>query len=768
MATGSPIRVILVNLLLSSAGLWASAVLAGSPGEKQTAVVARPAAGTDQTGTIILHGKVLREGNRPVAHAHLYLTVNEWTKPEDLGASDAAGNYRFVVSASKLLRKVTGSWLDKSLASLTAVASGFGPDWSELPDIEGGRYGQFKAEYAHDFHLAADLPVNGRVLDGQGKPVAGATVEVSAMHDLSDPHWWKMPPAIKSIDTKIMSRQEVDPGDWFSPLYRTAWQVIPPATTDTEGRFRLNGVGGNRAVRLEVRGPGIRSTSVSVLTRQDAAAFAEAIRAKYPRTLREPDGYFYPQREASHGDPGVLLFGPSPTVEVDPARTLSGLVRDAATGKPIPDLEVMVVDAFGAGAARTDRHGRYRLLRAEDDAAITVLAGNHHDHYQAAVRKLGNAHGLGEIVADFNLPRGVKVSGRVLETGTDRPIVSGPRQGCHDVGLGPLVAGYVTYFPLASNIALRGTPAGLYFEGIPAGIQNYYRAAVIDGEGRFQISVPPGPGLLLIQSSPGMPMFGEAMTWNESLGYHRLFPYLKLTSRDKNDGAGGEDAKTFPGFVAPISIANYHAYRVINPAADATKLDLTVHIPRAASRMVRFVDPAGHAIRGVSVKGLVAAPQNCFWGMTIELDGSEAEVMALEPGKPRQIVAMSRDGKYAVATFLKGDDPGPATIRLEPAASITGRIVDEKGRPVQALLSPAPPPRDAEMAADPGTVLGFQQTRTDADGRFRLSPMLAGRYSGEIRGAPSDSAVVGMAFENLVLRSGETRDVGEIRVKSNR
>src|SRR5258708_7162238 len=83
----------------------------------------------------------------------------------------------------------------------------------------------------------------------------------------------------------------------------------------------------------------------------------------------------------------------------------------------------------------------------------------------------------------------------------------------------------------------------------------------------------------------------------------------------------------------------------------------------APFRMLRFVGPDGRAIRGVSVQGLVAPPGT----MTVVLDGSEVEVLALEPGKPRQVIATSSDGKYIVKTSVSGDDLGPKTIRLEPA-----------------------------------------------------------------------------------------------------
>ena len=125
---------------------------------------------------------------------------------------------------------------------------------------------------------------------------------------------------------------------------------------------------------------------------------------------------------------------------------------------------------MGYAAAETDSHGRYRILRDEDEPSIVIYSDQYHtDRYLTVVRRLTDAKGFGEIVADFDIPRGVVINGRVLEAGTDRPIVSAPRQGCHDTVPGPLLAGNVCYFPLSTNTALRGAPTGLYFEGFQTG-----------------------------------------------------------------------------------------------------------------------------------------------------------------------------------------------------------------------------------------------------------------------------------------------------------
>jgi hypothetical protein len=57
----------------------------------------KPPREADSERTILLHGKVFGPGDRLVAGARLYLNVDEWTDPVELGTSDDNGSYRFVV-----------------------------------------------------------------------------------------------------------------------------------------------------------------------------------------------------------------------------------------------------------------------------------------------------------------------------------------------------------------------------------------------------------------------------------------------------------------------------------------------------------------------------------------------------------------------------------------------------------------------------------------------------------------------------------------------
>jgi hypothetical protein len=545
-----------------------------------------------------------REGSRfngrPVARAHLSLATDAWASAVERGANDADGSYRIVLPEETFRRNFTPSSTSPRVQiALIATAEGFGSGWKQLEAGERDGRPAMQPEYAHDHHLAADRPIAGRVVDTDGKPVSGAIVEVQRIWTVASGDWKPILDEFKKLDIDKI---------WygFSCDYPSgSWAVLPTVTSGSDGRFRLAGVGRDRMIDLRVAGPGIRPTKLSVMTVDNVADIARALREKYPRK-RGPNGFFYTNyntpMNVTHA---VMIFDPSPTIEVERGQTVSGVVRNARTGEPMPRMRLAVTSrSAGSGQINADERGRYRGTREDHESSIWVYAmSDEPDRYLSTVREFNEAKGLGEIVADFKIEPGVMITGRVLEAGSDRPIVSSLRWDCHVQG--HVVAGRVEYFPLSTKTALRATPTGLYFADPPLG-QNRSASTWIEGHGRFRIVVPPGPGVLLIQAAPGLPMMSlELPVWSESEGLHRLFPYARLTARAKDDGAPGDDSKSFPGFSGSIPVASYHAYRVISPQADAETLSVELTIPRAPSRLLRFVGPDGRLVRGVTIAGLL-------------------------------------------------------------------------------------------------------------------------------------------------------------------
>ena len=268
-------------------------------------------------------------------------------------------------------------------------------------------------------------------------------------------------------------------------------------------------------------------------------------------------------------------------------------------------------------------------------------------------------------------------------------------------------------------------------------------------------------------------MSREMPFWKESEGFHRLFPYAPMTARSRGDGAPGEDLKSFPGFSGPIPVAPYkpyHAYRVINPAGDAKTLSVELTVPRAPSRLLRFVGPDGRPVRGVTVAGLLPPPLP----MT-SLEGSEAEALALDPSHPRPLLALSHDGRYFARDVI--DSTGvvpmpPKTIVLEPAGSVSGRLVDAAtGRALSGYtVWISPSLEDADRI--PGVAA---PVKSDIGGRFLFRGVIPDiPVSVTIRPPTDPKNLMGSwrdyrpdALRSLTLRAREARDLGDVRIRAD-
>ncbi len=137
------------------------------------------------------------------------------------------------------------------------------------------------------------------------------------------------------------------------------------------------------------------------------------------------------------------------------------------------------------------------------------------------------------------------------------------------------------------------------------------------------------------------------------------------------------------------------------------------------------------------------------------------EVRALEPSKSRRVIVYHEGRKLVGSAYLKGDESGPLTVRLEPWATIAGRIVDEDGRPRAGLevnnlfsysIDPQPPADRGELSAVP----------IGRDGHFRIERLVPGlTYGG---GASQGHMYRGDLFRDVTLAPGEVKDLGDLKV----
>ncbi len=535
-----------VLLVLSLAGAAALGIGLGSgpprvagqrPDTRPPAKVDRPPASPskEETAEVTVSGRVLDPGGKPVAGAKVffarYILAGRDKPPLPATVtSDAEGRFRLRVSR-------TGHQADHEKArwmrgAVVALAPGFGHSWVGADNAEALTNVTVK--------LVKDVPIEGRVVDLQGRPIAGASVQVRSVGFRQDGG------DLKGFVDALRA------GQWpFGPLW-PGTRVGPallgltrPAVTGADGKFRLNGISGECLVGLRFAGPTIETTDVFALTRPGP-------------TIRVP-----PKKDDLR--PRTFVFhGSTFDHAAAPTRPIEGAVRDKDTGKPIAGVTIRArlsatlgpVDSNPYLDATTDAEGRYRLvgLSRESGHRLMVLPGPGQP-YLPATRTLRAAPGLGPVTADFGLKRGVLIRGRVTDRETGRP-----------------VAALVRYGAFVDNPEARALRDCEYIE---------VRTA---DDGSFTLLGLPGRGLLAAKAA--------------DLEQEGRYVMAAGADRIKGPLFGEDNYNTEPSAIDP---REFNTLAEINPAGGAGSVVRDLVLDPGKTVTGTFVDPDGKPVKGVSI-----------------------------------------------------------------------------------------------------------------------------------------------------------------------
>jgi RNA polymerase sigma factor (sigma-70 family) len=481
------------------------------------------------------------------------------------------------------------------------------------------------------------------------------------------------------------------------------------AKTDGDGRFRLTGIGRDRRVVLGIAGPGIQRDGLQVET------------GSFPKD-RPPQYKGYPVHGAKFEHP------------CKPGKSISGVVRDRDSGAPIPGVAVRSLFAVSAQTT-TDREGRYRLDGLSKNASYTLnaSASASDQPYITTERAVADSPGYEPMTADIVMVRGVVVTGRLIDRTNGRPVqawvaYTAPRDN-------PYWARLPGWIPTVGN-GNRPSPG-------------WHVPSMADGS--YRIVVPPGRGFLVahIQYQPdryipaGIPSKRHPGAPADALDMHYdTVPFGLFPSN-------------FPA-VCPVDIA---------PGTVSATYDLT--FDSGLVRTGRVMDPEGRPLSGVSLVGESHEFGSLF--AFKPLDGSQFSVYGLSPSPllPRTLIFRHADGRLGKTVRVNPRDSGPLEVRLEPTASVTGRLLDAMGRPcegigVRVLRLIDEPTRGAQLEFIPPI-----QATTDADGRFRIDGIVPGAVQ-ELQAVGFQAGPGGFLLEDWTPKPGEVKDLGEIRPQVGR
>jgi RNA polymerase sigma factor (sigma-70 family) len=656
---------------------------------------------TDEPDDAIdVNGRVVDLDGRPFVGAKVFFARSVLVRrdapapPPPAVTTDADGRFRLRVSRTGYLpgdEYEKDHWLR---GVVVAVGQGFGPGWVGAASAEKLTNVTVK--------LTKEVPIAGRVLDLQGQPVAGVSVQVRSVHCRQDGGDLKaFVEALQS--TKQWPNGPSAPRTWLDP----ALLGLPrPAVTGVDGQFRVTGLGGECLVGLRFEGPTIEAADVYAMTRPAPTIVT-------PRSQDRPEL-------------GNAIFrGNTFDYAAAPTRPIRGIVRDRDTGKPMAGVTIRArMGSTREHFARdpylettTDEEGRYRLigLSREGGHRLEVLPGRA-GPYLPATKPSGTRPGLEPVTEDFTLKRGVRIRGRLTNKETGRP-----------------VRAVVRYGAFANNPHLKEAPG---FRHSDSDLVEVRTAE----DGSFTLLGLPGPGLLAVKAAD-----------REEEGH-----YVTGAGADAIRGPrwGADHFDTEPSAFDPSA---FNALVQVNPAQDAASIVCDVVLDPGQTVTGTIVDPDGKPVKGASIDAIQSVRLHMK-----DLPTAEFRVPGVDPKHPRWYFVRHGGRNLGTVVLLKGDEPAPVTVRLQKCGTITGRVVDDDGLPRAAWILSVIETEQLK-GQDSFGVGSSPLEKTGKDGRFRIVGVIPGHKTGVYAG--KNTTYFDPLVKGLILKAGEVKDLGDVKVK---
>ncbi|HKB41922.1 MAG TPA: hypothetical protein VKD72_36180, partial [Gemmataceae bacterium] len=179
----------------------------------------------------------------------------------------------------------------------------------------------------------------------------------------------------------------------------------------------------------------------------------------------------------------------------------------------------------------------------------------------------------------------------------------------------------------------------------------------------------------------------------------------------------------------------------------------------------KLLGPDDKPVRGAIGYGL-------YWNQTPNaesrrvdtLTGSSFEASTLDPLKTYTLSFVHKQRKLIGHAVVRGDAKGPLTVRLQRWGTLTGRLVDDAGKPLAGVRVGLKYPDLPEPGARPPD----GEFHSDAEGRFRVEGLLPGLKHELALGSDGKRTVTPRTpdrLKDLSTAPGEVKDLGEVRVK---
>lgn len=680
---------------------------------------ANPAAPAAPDERLQFAGNVVDAAGQPVAGAKIFLIRMDYTTLQSArliprATTDAGGHFEFNASVSELdPRENLNHWRS---TPIVAVAEGHALDWALAANFETSGALVKKLRDDPDFkrkdtELSADrtlrLPNDDTPIEGRLISLEGnpvAGARIKVIEVQAFPYE-SIDAWLKRAQSKVEAKS---PGHWWGTevlaLSEQVRQLFAEVTTNADGQFRVLGVGRDRIVRLQIEGPTVETHRIKVRTQ--AGAPVELVQTR-------------------PGRKGITkLYGASFEFPIAPSFPVSGVVRDADTQQPVPGVTIQIDNMAGDDdtvwpkeSLRTisDAEGRYRIAGLPIGKNELLAMADSDVPYLYAAQECDTREARGPLELDFNLKRGVWVRGRVTDATT-----------------GAGVRADVEYYALLDNPYQRAVPS---FWGAK------WRPHLTDADGRFAVPAFPGQGVVAVRAH-------DYRAYPRSVGADKI-------AAGKNLGGGTIQIRTNPTI---LMADNHSALAEVNPAPGSDVADFNFILQPGKVLHGTVLGPDDQPLSGTRMAGEIE--QAWIWR---PLTDANFDVRNVTPGKPRRILVVHEENRLAGTLLVTGEESAPLSVKLEPWGTVRGRALDKIGGPLSEVL--------LNMQYRVGdhwqpTNLAKPAAPTDDDGRFTIEGLVAGveyRFR-----AQTDRLDLGLLINNAKLSAGQTLDLGDVTVHSDK
>ena len=323
--------------------------------------------------------------------------------------------------------------------------------------------------------------------------------------------------------------------------------------------------------------------------------------------------------DESDNSPRNKLLGPRFDLTVAPGRVIEGAIRDAETGRPVPGARVR---SWESGSSTSDAQGRFRLTGQPMNTEHRIEVVVEGQTYIKVVKKIRIPQAWSRSSSTSSLRRGLILEGKVTNRANGRP-----------------VRAVVQYYPFRDNPHLKEYPDASFFDNALVDEAEFRT----DENGHFRAVVLPGGGILAVRTldptyitaEPLAPKVAGNVLWISNFA-NEMESYQGLVPIDRRDGEKD-------------SLRRYQA-GTRTPAA------------RAGGRPGRAAD------RGDSLSSVVQSQT----GNGEFVPGTEFTFVHRNPGKAETVVIIRQDQGLAAFVDIKGDEPDPIRVQLQPTGAIEG------------------------------------------------------------------------------------------------